>query len=118
MTDFEKLDERIAYLEAHPDEHDQANFGVRTPCGTVCCLAGSTILQYAPEKVAWRSYSRDLAELAVNGSSPTFNTLGSIAAEILGLTEEDQEVLFFDCMTLEEIKSYRDEMWEREQVSA
>lgn len=116
MTDFKKLDERIAYLEAHPEEHDQANFGVRTPCGTVCCLAGSAALQYAPEEVRWRAYNGDLAELVATHWSDT--TVATVAAKILDLTEEDKEALFFGCQTLDEIKSHRDEMWAREQVPA
>ena len=64
----------------------------------------------------WRAYGRDLAELAtVDWRASSVST---IAAEILDLTEEDREALFFDCQTLDEIKSYRDEMRAREQVPA
>lgn len=40
---LEKLDEAIAYIEAHPTEHDQATW-LDAKCGTTACLAGHVSL--------------------------------------------------------------------------
>lgn len=39
MADIAKLDAALAYIEEHPEEWEQGNWGVKKPCGTAGCLA-------------------------------------------------------------------------------
>jgi hypothetical protein len=55
MIDIERLDRALAYIEAHPEQHNQ---GVwlsspvpKVDCGTAACLAGWVMLQEYPEAV-------------------------------------------------------------------
>lgn len=88
----------LEHLIAHPEEHNQGHFGYRTPCGTTACIAGTAVLFDAATKVGWTDLSRP-------GNSSLFTIvlvdnglmdLNCRAAELLGLSEEDANVLFYD----------------------
>lgn len=55
MIDIQRLDAAIAYIEAHPEEHEQAYWFHRTDegCGTAACLAGTLALLDGWEPVGW-----------------------------------------------------------------
>lgn len=104
MTNLEKLDEAIAYIEAHPEEHSQGSWFYRGSCGTTACLAGTVALQagYVPD------WSRDYvsAQFVIKGAERRYTPL--VAAEILGLEADDADALFLGANDLEEIKAIRD----------
>src|SRR5258708_4573016 len=43
----------LEYLIAHPDEHDQGEFGIRSGCRTTACVAGTAVLMDSQSTVQW-----------------------------------------------------------------
>ena len=104
---LEKLDEAIAYIEAHPEQHDQGSWFARSPCGTVACLAGTVALQ-AGWSPAWPKRHSAFAYTAEKNGAR--RTVRSVAREILGATREQESTLFFRAGTLDDIKRYRNQI--------
>jgi hypothetical protein len=80
-----------------PESHDQGEYGRITDCGTIACIAGHTLLQdgYTVKltKDNYTQYSRP------DGSAVGFEF--EEARELLGLTSEEAQALFY-CMNNEE----------------
>lgn len=55
---IEKLDEAIAYIEEHPEEHDQSYWFQKKDCGTAMCLAG-TIAWLDGWRPVWAGHPED-----------------------------------------------------------
>lgn len=96
---LEKLDQAIAYIEAHPEEHDQAAWLERWDCGTVACLAGHVALLASgtPSCSGW---------VLMDGEE---RHVEDVAREVLDLTEEQADRFFYST-NLAAIKRLRDEM--------
>lgn len=104
---IEKLDEAIAYIEAHPEQHNQASwFERRTSgaCGTTACLAGTVALLDGWEP-AWTSQYAPTAENVIRDGETRH--VGLLAAEILDLDDDQYEALFHEAGDLDGIKYVR-----------
>lgn len=44
MSDYPLLQKVMDHVTAHPEEHNQRNYGRQTPCGTTFCVAGHALL--------------------------------------------------------------------------
>lgn len=44
MANIEALEETLAYIEAHPEQHDQSVYGYKNSCETTACFAGWHLL--------------------------------------------------------------------------
>ena len=92
----------LEHLLAHPEEHNQQNFGRRTWCKTTMCIAGTVILQdaVAAEQVSWEELNGDDGVWFQFMCSPDPSGAGWIedtAANLLGLTtSSDVQYLFYE----------------------
>lgn len=90
----------LEHLTAHPEEHNQTNFGMRTSCGTTACIAGATILMDADTTVLWDG-------VGMFGAVTTPTRPGQCvtdrAAELLGLNSYDAGRLFYNMSNVESL---------------
>jgi hypothetical protein len=100
-----KLDEAIAYIEAHPEEHYQSSWFTRGACGTTACLAGTVAVLdgWKPDWIGNR------AEYVTKGEARRY--VATVACELLGLdaASDEREYLFLGADTLDDIKQFRRE---------
>lgn len=101
----------VAYIEAHPDEHDQGDFVTKdwdNACGTTACIAGHAMLlsgQYTiamnedhwPRLVEAKSHIRALM-------------LADRAEDLLDITMYEREKLFFELQDNDEALAYLKEL--------
>lgn len=93
---IELLEADIAYLEAHPEEHQQGIY--INECGTAYCLAGYRALQEAPKLgLRFTGY----AEFSGRRDVHAF----TIAMEAYGLDEDQAHWLFRGKNTIDDLKS-------------
>lgn len=91
----------LEHLIAHPEEHRQANFGMRTACGTTACIAGTAVLMDPDTQVQWTSdgamtYAVQVGEDLVD--------ITDRAAALLGLDFDDANRLFYIFGNMESLK--------------
>jgi hypothetical protein len=94
---LEKLDEAIAYIEAHPSEHDQMIW-LDARCGTTACLAGHVALLAGGEPQTFGYVRLGGKEWHVS----------DLARHILDLNHDEEEALFYGADGVDEIKRIRD----------
>lgn len=101
---IEKLDAAIAWIEEHPEEHDQASYFARTACGTTACLAGVVVMLdgWVPEW-AGRHWETPRAR-----KGDRVMWVRDVAQGLLGLSEDQADALFLGAGTLATVKEYRD----------
>jgi len=106
VINLERLDEAIAYIEAHPEQHDQRHWFRRSDCGTTACLAGTVAMLGG-----WRP---DFGLFGGNGRTlhvhkdGTRKHVGDVADELLGLSREQSDALFVNATNLDDIRLFRD----------
>lgn len=83
------------HLETHPNSHDQAVFAERNSCGTVHCAAGWTVV-LAGWPLFWvkAAASTEVANKTYNDGR--FLPVDLAAQQILGLTDEQANSIFYD----------------------
>jgi len=96
----ELLRRTLEYITEHPEQHDQsiwARIHVKESCGTAMCLCGWAAT-LAKAEMTWRAFKdyrtgevvfRELER--INGEEPYYG-----GRDLLGLTEDQAEDLFFD----------------------
>lgn len=96
----------------NPREHNQLTWGQRTSCGTALCIAGKVVSVYhSPDQLVWTPDEEDI-ELGVDPIEATWwlkyvevpyanpidgsalLTISARAMELLGLTDDQANVLF------------------------
>lgn len=92
---LDKLDAAIAYIEAHPGEHDQMTW-LEARCGTTACLAGHVALLNG-------GVPAESGLVLVNGRRVH---VSDYANEVLDLSHDQHERLFY-AGDLEEIRDVR-----------
>lgn len=82
-------------IDAHPETWDQQWFGIKTECGTAFCFAGHAVVLSGRAEPKWTDYNDGEDVL------PVWFTAGDndervdvLAANVLGLTDEEQLALF------------------------
>lgn len=103
MANIEALEETLAYIEAHPEQHDQSTYGSKTECETTACFAGTRLLLTGQaEHVEWG--------LCAGGRLLAYNEAGEevscfeAAQKSLDLTEDQAQALFLKARDLEDVK--------------
>lgn len=125
MTDWQRLDELVEYLRAHPEQHDQSLYGRRydrgTACRTVACAAGTAGLLFAPERIVWRQLDCDppgvltmKARTPEGGVDRAYFGVAELARELLDLTPNDADDIFHHAADLDGIEAYVEAMRIRE----
>lgn len=90
----EKLLRKVqADFIAHPEKCNMSFFADETPCGTVVCIAGDTLL-LAGYKLT-ESVSLGKKVLRFKDSNGLVNDEADVAAELLGLDEQEAWSLFY-----------------------
>jgi hypothetical protein len=102
---IDRLDEAIAYIEAHPERHNQRSWFRRRPCGTTACLAG-TVAMLAGWTPIWRDHA---ASFVMKDDKAGY--VAHVACELLDVGSDSDErfYLFMDADDLDDIKTFRDE---------
>ena len=108
---LDKLDAAIEWIEAHPEQHDQAYYNAEQDCGTTMCLAGVIAMQAGWEP-AWNLGHQEALHVFGTRSVKRAGRVGftsDVAAEILGANEDQRSALFLEAVDLAGIKWLRDE---------
>lgn len=96
------LRKALEHVTAHPEEWRQASWGVRTACGTSCCLAGTAVMQsdrFTPvfHHEAYASFDGLRVEFeALFGARDTdgrVHPVADAADQIFGFTDDTYESL-------------------------
>jgi len=95
------LQKVLDHVTAHPEEHDQSVWARQTPCGTSMCVAGHTAAMcgWDLDRSVWSpmtGFSRVLRDNVPRHVS-------DVAAEELGLTTHEADVLFDGWNTLADL---------------
>ncbi len=102
----------LDHITAHPEEHDQREYGVRTNCGTAYCLAGHVAVMQGHElRFRKAEYSGDGRARATHGAGaeiavaaiPGGGTVEQTARDALGLDRLQAYRLFHEDNTLDEL---------------
>lgn len=107
MINTELMQETLDYIAAHPDEHDQGDWGEKTDCGTTRCMAGTAIHVTLGCKMLF-SESDDGWGVAYSAQDAQgrHRYISELAQELLGVDDEQAEDLFYEACTLEDLYAY------------
>lgn len=106
---LDKLDAAIAYIEAHPAQHDQGFYAAEQECGTTLCLAGVIAMQ-AGWRPAWDLGHSEASGVFATRSVKRGGEVGfarGVARAILGASEDEAAELFLEAVDLAGIKYLR-----------
>ena len=110
MPNVKLLRETLAYIEAHPEEWDQANWY----CGTSACFAGRACLLNGHQLLPWshnvQDYTSKFKTFKFYGTPLERNHIASVARDILGLTESQALDLFMGGNTLDALRRIVNEL--------
>jgi hypothetical protein len=104
------LEDVLAQIRYAPETHDQNHWIGRTcydSCNTAKCAAGwSLLLSGQYEEVVPENYVRDPYFVHAGGKplDQQRNPVGVVAGELLGLTAEQANCLFYTCTTREDVE--------------
>jgi hypothetical protein len=99
----------LAYIERHPQEHKQQNWGERgTSCGTTFCFAGTAALMDGATLLWGKESAANSRELlyGVMDYSGQVTSVEKYARHELGLTTDEADTLFGGYISLDDIRSY------------
>lgn len=117
----ELLLEVLGKIEANPELHDQNTWRMQTDCGTVMCFAGWTC------ELTGATWSTPTAAAIVadpqvddrtsvykiydrRGDLVSYVSVGDRAQRVLGLTRHEAMKLFYECGSLDEVRTYVHEL--------
>jgi hypothetical protein len=103
----EGLNQTLAYIKAHPEEWNQGSWGKRTSCGTTYCFAG-TWAHVSGAELLWEQYPNNSLYVDVVKVGGKKECVDDYAARTLGLTDDEQEKLFYSKPTLEQLEDMID----------
>lgn len=86
------LEKTLTYIQSHPEEHEQSDWGRVTPCGTTMCFAGHAA-ELAGEEVAWE---KNLLGYGYTYRMKDGRDIQDRAAELLGLNKDEEYYLFIN----------------------
>jgi hypothetical protein len=124
-----RLRAALEYVTERPREWVQDFYAVRTPCGTMACLAGRIVIQAGYERFHWRSLKRfdedARAHLPVPQAEKAYTVvldrpgdeyrfqsskIANVAADLVGLDWVDADSLFAASNTLRHLWEYAAEL--------
>ncbi len=74
----------LDHITAHPEQHDQAHFAIRTDCGTAYCLAGHAVV-LSGYRIAWEESLLNRHAFNAKLDDGSTAEIPDLAAELLGL---------------------------------
>lgn len=95
----------MEHIEAHPEEHDQVDWGVIEPCGTKFCFAGHTVAISGYELV----FSKNKLSLCRQPGTSEEWFIDYAARAELGISFDEAEHLFY-ADTAEELRGIVDDL--------
>jgi hypothetical protein len=98
MPDFEKLDDVMNFIEAHPEMHAQEIWGATSSCGTTACFAGWTALLNGYHLDARDNFRRDTDGQVVSPAD--------VAQRILGLSYEQAGYMFWGTRSRSQLRRF------------
>lgn len=111
ITPLDRLKKLHARLLANPEQHDQEEWIKRSECGTTACAAGWAILDAADDEpgvevvygslIPGRVEVSRYVKLTPDGPARTVSTA---ARELLGLTVDQADHLFYGCTNDEAVE--------------
>lgn len=117
MADIERLDRALAWIEAHPEQHDQGvwarDVGAdgKVNCGTAMCLAGWVVAQEDPDATFIRddidTQMPGMMHSTVRTGAGDVESVEDLAGRLLDVTPGQREALFSAGNTIEDLKAMR-----------
>jgi hypothetical protein len=95
----------MQYIEDHPEEHNQGMWFTKTACGTAACFAGTACI-LSGMKPDFSVREHNYGNISYYVQEDRARWVKPIATDLLGISEEDSEVLFHAHNTVEELKLY------------
>lgn len=80
----------LNHIDQHPELFDMGSWAVRTPCGTVACLAGTSMLLSGYKLIADETFVRPDGSKVMNESQEAQALLGMDNREAHGVTPSGQ----------------------------
>lgn len=121
---IELAEKVLKQVTEHPETHNQHEWGYRNSCGTSACLAGWAVYIAHPDAVVqWRTnpYDTSTDQVACSvvplGGGQRFD-IATLAAEALGLDEDDADELFLTLDNEEAIEMLSEWIKEEKRVTA
>lgn len=102
------LRKTLEHIEAHPEEHNQEFWALKTPCGTAFCFAGHAV-QLAGYEIDWGSTDFGQPEvhahyvIAPGAPMAEYRTIAHVAYQELGLTRDEANALFKEYHSLQRL---------------
>jgi hypothetical protein len=97
----------IDHIDAHPDQHDQGHWVRQTDCGTTACFAGWTTILSGDRPVTelpgYVDGFTDVVTVDPEGRSYDL-TVQARARELLGITHQAAHDLFYNAMSLDDLR--------------
>lgn len=98
--DIDLLDRVMDHIETHPEEYFQLDW----VCGTTACVGGRTCILSGDTPKLIRRGTQIRADFVVTVAGDT-RDIGDRARELLGLTSEQADRLFWGDNTLDDVRS-------------
>lgn len=108
-----RLDAALAYIDAHPDEWRQSTWGMRTECGTSCCIAGWIVVQAGAELVFGddaHGYGVEEAIDCLPDGEDYEESIAVFARRLLGIDSEVGRELFGGSNTRADLQDHRNRL--------
>jgi hypothetical protein len=101
--DVALLRKELEYVTAHRDQWEQREWIARHYCGTTGCLAGNVVLN-AGYRPSWKSNDASSAAYVTLPDDPhVVRSVRGVARDLLGLDEEQSNVMFASHNTLHDL---------------
>lgn len=104
MKNYPLLRKTMEHIEAHPEEHDQDHWGLKTACGTVMCFAGHAAVLDGATPI-WNQGPSDrhpeMEAVIRNGSAMRVEQYAGMA---LGLTDKEADELFWGADDIDDVR--------------
>lgn len=123
MKNYPLIRKTMEAIEADPESHNQDHWGLKTACRTTMCFAGfASVIDGATP--IWKPESEDNPErlemvrvLPARGGTFAYET-EEYAQEALRLSNREANHLFYDCVTLDDVREYVQHLLEQEASDA
>lgn len=82
------------HIRAHPEEHNQDQWGTWTSCGTTHCVAGHAVI-LAGAKPTWDLHEHGGYSMRAVEYDGRMWSVGDLAQHLLGINSDQADDLFF-----------------------
>lgn len=93
MRNYSLIRQVRDHIVANPNEHNQDQWGIRTPCKTTHCAAGHAVI-IAGARPIWEVNGDHYQMYGAEWRNRRWST-GELAQHLLGLTDDEADELFY-----------------------